>query len=703
MKSLKAKIIVSFCVSVFVIILTIIIAVSWKLSSGLSHQSQMLETEMTSQAKTVVEGHHKILESFFVDIQEDIGRKRTDICKDPVVPVNISSQQLDPLAGLLKNSCERSGIDFAIVYDLDGKTQASFPKGANHNFADGYYIASPIGVQIQAILKAEITPDTITNVDTILLQGPKFLNAFGLDAMDTNGKGGIILASAGVIEDDFGDLMGSVIIGKVLNHYNKPLVQLNEATGCGYALYLNTIPIASAGFETKNQKDTDNKSLQMDSKIVEQIYASNKPIHINQQLINENYLTTCSAITSFDNKKIGIILVGTPEKQILKSQQAMISHGLDAKKSIQKWLVGIGLVSLGLFWGISFLIAARIIRPIKMVTDMIRDIAEGHGDLTARINIDSKDEIGELGQWFNVFIQKLQGIITGIVGNSQKLNNSSNGLFIISKEMSQSTEKLFAKSKAVAVTAEQMSSNMVSVAAAAEQSSTNITMVSSATEEMTATISEIAQNTEKTRVISHQSVERTKKTSQKIDGLSTSAQSIGKVVETITDISEQTNLLALNATIEAARAGSAGKGFAVVASEIKNLAKQTAEATLEIKEKIENIQESTGETVSEIEKIAIAINSVNEMIDTVASSVEEQSVTTKEIAENVTQAAVGIQEVTENVTQSSAVATEIAENIDDVNQTVDKMSNNSSQIETSTDELNQLSEELKKTMGQFKI
>nr|WP_320014099.1 methyl-accepting chemotaxis protein [uncultured Desulfobacter sp.] len=703
MKSIKAKIIVSFCVAVFVIILTIVIGVSWKLSSNLSYQSQMLQTEMTSQIKNVVAGHHNILKSFFVNIQEDIGRKRTDICKDPVVPVNIASQQLGPLANLLKNTCERSGIDFAIVYDLDGKTQASFPKEANHDFTDKYYKASPVGVKIQAVLKAEVTPDTITNVDAVLMQDSQFLAAFGLDAMDINGKGGIIMASAGVIEDDFGDLMGSVIIGKVLNHYNKPLVQLNEATGGGSAFYLETIPIASAGFKINSQKNADNKPLQIDPTVVEQIYAANKPIHITQTLVNENYLTTCSPITSFDNKKIGIFLVGIPEKQILKSQQTILYQGLEAKRSIQKWIVGIGVISLGLFWGISFLIATKIIRPIKTVTDMIKDIAEGDGDLTARIHIESKDEIGELGRWFNVFIQKLQAIIIGIVTNSDKLNNSSNGLFAISKKMSLGTETLFAKSKSVAATAKQMSSNMVSVAAAAEQSSTNITMVSSATEEMTATIGEIAQSTEKTRTISNQSVARTKKASQNIDGLSNSAQSIGNVVETITEISEQTNLLALNATIEAARAGEAGKGFAVVASEIKNLARQTAEATLEIKEKIETIQNFTRETVSEIEEIAFAINSVNNMIDTVAASVEEQSVTTKEIAENVTQAALGIQEVTENVNQSSTVASEIAKNIDDVNQTANEMSTNSSQVETSTDELNQLADELKKAMGQFKI
>ncbi|MCP3940663.1 MAG: methyl-accepting chemotaxis protein [Desulfobacteraceae bacterium] len=344
-----------------------------------------------------------------------------------------------------------------------------------------------------------------------------------------------------------------------------------------------------------------------------------------------------------------------------------------------------------------------VTKPINNTVKMIEDIAQGEGELTKRLKITSKDEIGDLGKWFNVFIKKLQNIITDIAGNSEKLDDSSRNLLTISKQMSQGADKVSSKSDTVATAAQKMSSNMSSVATAVEQSSENINMVSAATEEMTSTINEIAQNTEKTRITSDQAVSRAKKASESIVILSESAQVIGKVVETINDISDQTNLLALNATIEAARAGEAGKGFAVVASEIKSLAQQTAEATLEIKKKIESIQESTQETVSEVEEITVAITSVNEMIDTVASAVEEQSATTKEISSKVGQAAQGIREVTENVANSSTVANEIAKAISEVNQSSNEMSDNSSQVDTSADALRQLADELKKTVDQFKI
>jgi len=405
-----------------------------------------------------------------------------------------------------------------------------------------------------------------------------------------------------------------------------------------------------------------------------------------------------------------ILLMNKVENSVLengKTLSANVLKAMDANTDLinkSQYAQGVlVLVSIILALAIGIFVSGFITRPINAAIKILKNIARGEGDLTIKLEDSAQNEIGRLGKWFNVFTEKLSGIIADIAGDAEKLNTSSSELLSISNEMSEGADKMSDKSDIVAAAVEEMSANISSVASAAEQSSTNISMVSAAAEEMTSTINEIAQNTEKTRDTSHQAVTRTKKASGNIEHLSKAAQEIGKVVVTINDISDQTNLLALNATIEAARAGEAGKGFAVVASEIKHLASQTAEATLEIKEKIERIQGSTKETVSEIEGITIGINNVTEMIDAVAVAVEEQSTTTKEIAANVNQAAQGIQEVTENVSQSAIVANEIAKDILAVNQTSTEMSDNSSQVNTSASELSQLSEELKKTVDQFKI
>nr|WP_320015321.1 methyl-accepting chemotaxis protein [uncultured Desulfobacter sp.] len=363
----------------------------------------------------------------------------------------------------------------------------------------------------------------------------------------------------------------------------------------------------------------------------------------------------------------------------------------------------VAFVVLLLTAGVVWLVTGTIVRPVNRVVAGLKDAAQGDGDLTKRLDIKSRDEMGSLAKWFNIFVEKLQGIIAKITENFEKLNKSSRDLLTISEQMSDGAEKMSAKSNTVTTAAEEMSANMLSVASAAEQSSTNIGMVSAAAEKMTSTISEIAQNTEKTSTSSNKAVSKAKKASGNIEALSRSAQQIGQVVESITDISEQTNLLALNATIEAARAGEAGKGFAVVAGEIKTLSMQTAQATQEIKSKIDSIQGSIGRTVSEIGDITVEISHVNEMIDMVAAAVEEQSATTREIAGNVNQAAQGIQDVSKHVTHSSTVANEISKDIADVNQAAIQMSENSAQVKTSANGLSFLSGELKKTIDQFKI
>jgi methyl-accepting chemotaxis protein len=348
-------------------------------------------------------------------------------------------------------------------------------------------------------------------------------------------------------------------------------------------------------------------------------------------------------------------------------------------RSITVLLIAV-LVIGGLIW---YLTTISILKPISVVVDGLKDIAEGEGDLTKTLKILSEDEVGELSKWFNTFMEKLRAIISEISGNADSMTSASIDLSKLSGSLSEGADITSSKSNTVATAAEEMSSNINSVAAATEQASTNMNLVATAAEEMTSTINEIAQNSEHARTITGEAVQQADDASQKIDELGRAAQEISKVTETITEISEQTNLLALNATIEAARAGEAGKGFAVVANEIKELARQTAEATQDIKNRIEGIQRSTSMSVKQVEDISKVINDVNEIVSTIATAVEEQSVTTKEIAGNVAQASNGMSEVSENIAQSSSVSSEIARDIADVNQSSNDMSNSSSQVDMS--------------------
>ncbi len=351
--------------------------------------------------------------------------------------------------------------------------------------------------------------------------------------------------------------------------------------------------------------------------------------------------------------------------------------------------------------GIAAVLTRAISKPVTESVAFAQKMADG--DFTAKLDIDRGDEIGVLAKALNHMVTNIGTIFKDIARGVETLTTSSAELSAVSDQMSAGAEQTSSRANTVAVASEEMSANMESIAAAVEQASTNVGIVASSAEEMTATIDAIAKNTEKASRITAEAVKESNSASEAVNQLGQAAQQIGQVTETITEISEQTNLLALNATIEAARAGEAGKGFAVVANEIKELARQTAEATGEIKRRIDGIQSSTNGTVDQISQISKVVHQVNEIVSGIATAVEEQSVTTKEISENVLQASQGIAEVTENVSQSSGVAGEVARDIAEVNQAASEISNSGSQVNMSAGELSGLAEKLSEMVGRFKL
>jgi methyl-accepting chemotaxis protein len=385
------------------------------------------------------------------------------------------------------------------------------------------------------------------------------------------------------------------------------------------------------------------------------------------------------------------------EKHVKEEEERLEQLGNSTTRSILVFTV----IAVLLGAVCSFFVSRKLLMQITSAVQFTGSLAKG--DFTEKLAINQKDEIGVLASGLNSIVDSLKTMVNQIQSGSNALSSSSDTLSSVSSQLTQGADQTSERANAVSTASEEMSVNMDSVAAATEQASTNVNMVATATEEMTATIAEISGNMSKTSNLAIEASSKTNQASKRVDELGKSAQEIGKVTETITEISEQTNLLALNATIEAARAGEAGKGFAVVANEIKELAKQTAEATLEIKNKIESVQQATGHTVTEINDVSVIIKDLSDMSASVASAVEEQSATTQEIAGNVTQASEGIREVTESVAQAAAVTAEIASEIAEVNSSTEQLRESSIEVNKNASELKELSESLRKMVGEFKI
>lgn len=363
----------------------------------------------------------------------------------------------------------------------------------------------------------------------------------------------------------------------------------------------------------------------------------------------------------------------------------------------------VGFGSMALFVILAFFVISNIVKGINQAISVALDLAEGEGDLTRRMDLKSKDEIGVLGHSIDKLLGTLGGMIHQIKNTVENLGYSGQTLAVLSEQMTGATARITDRATGVAAAAEEMSINMATVASSVEQAAVNITTVSDATTAIATAGKTIADSTRTARTKTSEAVARSKSSYELINTLAGAAKEIGQVSETITEISDQTNLLSLNATIEAARAGEAGKGFAVVANEIKELAKQTSGATVEINARVKGIQDSTTKTVNEIKEILRVINEVDTIVENISHSVESQTSTTHDIARNIGEASSGIHAVATSVAQISTVSGEVARDISELSDAAQELTGSSQMVRQSSNDLNSMTTQMQVITDRFKV
>lgn len=360
------------------------------------------------------------------------------------------------------------------------------------------------------------------------------------------------------------------------------------------------------------------------------------------------------------------------EEELLADRAAQADLAANTTMAVT---VGGTLITVIVLLLLAAYVTRSITRPINGLTARMREIADGDGDLTQRVDDSRADEVGDLATVFNRFIGNIATLVRQIGETSSTSSSAAHELSTITAEMTRQTSEAAEQAGTAAAAAEQVSSNVQTVAAASEQ--------------MGASIHEIARSTSDASSAGQTAVTSTDEANTIISRLGESSATISDVVALINSIAEQTNLLALNATIEAARAGEAGKGFAVVAGEVKELAQETAKATNGITTQIAQIQADVEIAVSTIATTTEVIGQVNDHQSSIAGAVEEQSVTTTEMASNVSDAAVGATTIAESV---RAIATSAEGTVDSI-----------TQIQSSADEVARNSQLLNELVGRFRV
>jgi methyl-accepting chemotaxis protein len=362
------------------------------------------------------------------------------------------------------------------------------------------------------------------------------------------------------------------------------------------------------------------------------------------------------------------------------------------------WLTPIAL-GLGLC---AFLLVRPVRRALTTTVRTMEHIAKGN---LAQKFPDSvgDDELGDMTRAMKGMSAELRKMIGGIAQSVGVLLSTSGELAADSSHVSKGSSEVSGKAQSLSVSAEEMATGIQCVVAAMEEASTNLTRVSSSAGEMTSTIGEIAQNSEKARAITNDATRQAKTVTEQMSLLGQAAIEIGKVTETISEISAQTNLLALNATIEAARAGAAGKGFSVVANEIKALAQQTAAATEDIKRKVEGVQSCATTGVGAIDRISGVIGEITEIVSCIAAAIEEQSTVTRDMSRNIAEATSGVREVNQQVAQSSLVTRGIAVDVAEVDRAAGMMAKDGRHVDQSAAQLSGIAAGLRSAVEKFRI
>lgn len=400
-------------------------------------------------------------------------------------------------------------------------------------------------------------------------------------------------------------------------------------------------------------------------------------------------------IAQFDSSQVQLDLL---LRKIMRTAEGKASTARIASLLFSLTLLIIVVV---IFLLLSLVMIRAIDSPVKKLTRAI--IRMGTGNFSQKIVIEGNDELTEISRQLDSMSENLRTVFSTVKDNARELENASDDLATASDVLNKNGGSVRNDVNSITTTLKEVANNVSVVTDEAQQMSTSVHTVASSIEEMSVSLNEITQKCQTESRITAQANERAQTTRTGMAQLEAAANTIGKVVTTISSIADRTKLLALNATIEAAGAGEAGRGFAVVANEVKMLARQTNQATDEIAKQIEYMHTETKSAIHAISEITCVIEEINIISQTIVTAVEEQNFTINELAKSVSQTSNTATAIATRMRSSSEGLSLVSQNMDAVANSTQTAAEQIGNIKRNSLQLKDMAATLNTTMNRFVI
>ena len=389
----------------------------------------------------------------------------------------------------------------------------------------------------------------------------------------------------------------------------------------------------------------------------------------------------------------------------------------DAESAIVRriLLFALGIVAAVLVLNVVGLL--RVVAPLRRMTDVVRDLGEGEGDLTVSIAVKTKDEVGRLGMSMNQFIEKLARLVIDVIGIARRIGGETRMLTDLSEKSMDSIEL-------VNGAVEQIVSLSESNAAAVEETNAGVTEMSTTAIAVAKAAGQCVESSAKTFAFTKDVARRMEEVVTDIDAVSLRSQenrtkmsalaeavdSIAGFVGAITGFADQTNLLALNAAIEAARAGEAGRGFAMVADEVRKLAEESNRAAREISNLMDSLSgyasESIKATEEEEQTLRMVVEKTGALQKTLESSMHElgsMDAELKKVSDLARTQSLSNIEMAEAVNSIAKGTSDIVERLEGIRNSTQDARRAFESVTEQADALLEGMEEMERQLGQFKV